>query len=76
MWEEFAAIQTNKLPRQTSQAKPPDVSPMDYCDFDLLKRALSKLKSTTIDGLWKVVKEKGQGISLKILCIALSPWKA
>ncbi|GBO29915.1 hypothetical protein AVEN_208472-1 [Araneus ventricosus] len=39
-------------------AKSPDVSPMDYCAFGLLKIALSKRKPTTIDGLWKVVEEE------------------
>ena len=38
-------------------AKSPDVSPVDYCTFGLLERALSKREPTTIDGLWKLVKK-------------------
>ena len=36
------------IPFQRILAKSPDVSPTDYCAFGLLKRALSRSKSTTI----------------------------
>ena len=35
-----------------------DISAMDYCTFDPLKRALSKREQTTIVGLWKNLKEE------------------
>lgn len=49
------------------------LSPMDYCAFDLLKRALSKYKYTTINGLWKVMKDEWQWqtITLEIVCKAI-----
>ena len=58
-------------------AKSPDVSPMEYCAFGLLKRALSKRKpTTTIDGLWKVAEEEWKAIRLEILRKALLSWKS
>ena len=41
---------------QRIPAKSPDFSPVDYCAFNLLKRALSKSKFIMIDGLWKNVE--------------------
>lgn len=64
------------IPFQHIPAKSPDVSPMDYCAFGLLKRALSKRKPTTIDGLWKVVEEEWKAIPLEILRKALLSWKS
>ncbi|GBN89118.1 hypothetical protein AVEN_78869-1 [Araneus ventricosus] len=64
------------IPFQHSPAKSPDVSPMDYCAFGLLKRALSKRKPTTIDGLWKVVEEEWKSMPLEILRKALPSWKS
>lgn len=43
----------------------------DQMVFNLLKRAISKLKSTSIDGLWKVMEEKWKSIPLEILRKAL-----
>ena len=37
----------------------PDVSPIEYCAFYLLKRVFFKHKPTTIDGLWKIIEENG-----------------
>lgn len=42
--------------------KSPHDFPMNNCTLDLLKRVLSKYKPTTIDGLWKTVKEEWQVI--------------
>ncbi|GBL89123.1 hypothetical protein AVEN_255253-1 [Araneus ventricosus] len=63
------------IPFQHILAKSPEVSPMDYCAFGLLKRANSKQKPTTIDGLWKVVKEEWESIYQEILRKALLSWK-
>ena len=46
------------IPFQPIPSKSADVSPMDFCAFGLLKRALSKRKPTTIDELWKVEEEE------------------
>ena len=43
---------------QSLPAKFPGVSPLDYCAFGSLKKALSKRKPTPSDGLWKVVEEE------------------
>ncbi|GBN79439.1 hypothetical protein AVEN_138680-1 [Araneus ventricosus] len=54
------------IPFQHFPGKSPDVSPMDYCAFGLLKRVLSERKPTTIHGFWKVLEEEWKSISLKI----------
>ncbi|GBL97357.1 hypothetical protein AVEN_170474-1 [Araneus ventricosus] len=64
------------IPFQHIPTKSPDVSPMDYCAFGLLKRVLSKCKPTTIDGLWKEVEEEWKSIPLEILRKALLSWKS
>ena len=43
---------------QHTSAKSYDVSLMDYCASDLLKRVLSSWKPITIHGFWKGVEEK------------------
>ncbi|KFM72922.1 Transposable element P transposase, partial [Stegodyphus mimosarum] len=51
---DIACIHFKSIP-----AKSPDVSPMDYCVFGLLKRALFKSTLRTIGGLLKIVEEDG-----------------
>ncbi|GBN45107.1 hypothetical protein AVEN_138587-1 [Araneus ventricosus] len=64
------------IPFQHIPAKSSDVSPMDYCVFGLFKRAISKLKPITIDGLFKVVEEEWKSIPLAILRKALLSWES
>ncbi|GBO20407.1 hypothetical protein AVEN_60674-1 [Araneus ventricosus] len=64
------------IPFQNIPEKSPGVSLMDYCAFGLLKRAHSKRKPTTIDGLWKVIEEKWKSIPLEISRKALLSWKS
>ena len=56
-------------------AKSPDVSPMDFYAFGLLKSALSKRRPTTLHGLWKTVQEEWAKIPLSILQKTLLSWK-
>ena len=56
-------------------AKSPDVCPFDYYAFGLLKRAHLKQYSKTLDGFWKIMKEKLNKINLDVLRKSLSPWK-
>ena len=39
------------IPFPDIPTKTPDISPMDFCGFGLLKQALRTLKPTTLDGL-------------------------
>ena len=39
---------------------------MDYCAFELLKRALFKRHLKTFHGLWKIVEEERKGKSPEI----------
>lgn len=55
--------------------KSPDVSPMDFCAFGLLKSALSKRRPKTLTGLWKAVQEEWDRIPLLTLQKALLSWK-
>ena len=45
----------------------PDESPMDYCAFRLLKRAIFKCHLKILDGLWNIVKEEWNKTNLDIL---------
>ncbi|GBN32471.1 hypothetical protein AVEN_194331-1 [Araneus ventricosus] len=63
------------IPLQHILAKSPDISSKDNCAFGLWKRAVSKRKSTTIDGLLKV-EEEWKSIPLGILRKALLSWKS
>ena len=38
--------------------KAPDTSPIHFFGFSYLKQRLFKRKATTMDGLWKVLKEE------------------
>ncbi|KFM73915.1 hypothetical protein X975_19894, partial [Stegodyphus mimosarum] len=55
--------------------KSPDVSPMNFCAFGLLKTALSKRCPKTLTGLWKAVPEKLNRIPLLTLPKVLLSWK-
>ncbi|GFV37174.1 hypothetical protein TNCV_1720961 [Trichonephila clavipes] len=46
------------IPFEEIRVKSSYVSPMAFCAFGLLKRALEKLYSRTPIGLWKTVEEK------------------
>ena len=47
--------------------KLPDVSPMDICDFCLLKQGLGKRYPRTLNGLWKTVREEWDKIDVIVL---------
>jgi hypothetical protein len=70
--EEFGI---NYVPNNRIPIKSPDVAPMDYCVFGLLKYALGKRRPTTLDGLWKAVCEEWDRLDLAILRRCLLSWK-
>ena len=45
------------IPFTDIPVKSPDVSPMDFCAFGLLKSALAKRRPKTVAGLWKCMEE-------------------
>jgi hypothetical protein len=63
------------IPFSDIPAKSPDISPMDFCGFGLLKQALRKRKPTTLDGLWKACKQCWEEIPLQTLQKSLISWK-
>ncbi|UYV64227.1 hypothetical protein LAZ67_3000003 [Cordylochernes scorpioides] len=48
---------------------------MDFCIFGCLKRALGKRHLRTIEGLWKVVKEEWDLLSMTMIRKCLLSWK-
>ncbi|KFM66484.1 hypothetical protein X975_13415, partial [Stegodyphus mimosarum] len=59
------------IPFTDIPSKSPDVSPMDFWAFGLLKTALSKRCPKTLTGLWKAVREEWDRIPLLTLQKAL-----
>ncbi|PSN41355.1 hypothetical protein C0J52_10375 [Blattella germanica] len=55
------------IPISLIPVKSPDASPMDFCDFYLVKRGLSSRRPRTIEGLWKVCRHTWQDISTALL---------
>lgn len=48
-------------------AKSPDPSPMDFCVSIVLKRALGKLHSRTLNGHWKVAQKERDKLNMMAL---------
>jgi hypothetical protein len=65
----------NYIPKSHIPTKSPDASPMDFCAFGLLKRAVANRRAHTLNGLWKVLQEEWDRISLPILQKSLLSWK-
>ena len=65
----------NVIPFSSIPVKSPDASPMDFCAFGMLKRALGNCRATTLNGLWKICKREWQRIDPTILRRSLLSWK-
>ncbi|UYV77146.1 hypothetical protein LAZ67_14003441, partial [Cordylochernes scorpioides] len=65
----------NTIPKNRTPVKSPDLVPMDFCIFGCLKRALGKRHPRTIEGLWKVVKEEWDLLSMTMIRKCLLSWK-
>ena len=63
------------IPFSDIPTKSPDLSPMDFCGFGLLKQALRTRKPTTLDGLWKTCQQCWQEIPMDTLQKSLLSWK-
>ena len=63
------------IPFTDIPVKSPDVSPMDFCAFGLLKSALAKCRPKTGTGLWKCVEEEWNKIPMATLQNVLFSWK-
>ena len=55
------------IPFDGIPVKSPDASPMDFCAFGLLKRALEKRHPKTLNRLWKKVQEEWSKIDTIVL---------
>lgn len=65
----------NVIPFKSIPVKSPDASPMDFCVFGLLKRALGKRRPSTVDGLWKICQEEWNNLDPIALQRGLLSWK-
>ena len=63
------------IPFDHIPVKSPDCSPMDFCVFGLLKQALSKRHPKSLNGLWKVVEDEWDKLSITTLRKSLLSWK-
>ena len=63
------------IPFTDIPVKSPDASPMDFCAFGLLKRALSHRRPRTIEGLWKACQEEWLRLDMTTLRASLLQWK-
>lgn len=65
----------NVIPKNHIPVKSPDAAPMDFCVFGILKRAIGDRHPKTLNGLWKVLCEEWEKLSLITLQKALLTWK-
>jgi hypothetical protein len=55
--------------------KSPDTSPMDFYGFGLLKQRLQRRRATTLDGVWKILKQEWCSITLEEVTKVYNSWK-
>jgi predicted transcriptional regulator len=55
--------------------KSPDVSPLDFFGFGYLKQQLFRRRATTLDGVWKVLKEEWAKITPEKCQNVFQAWK-
>jgi len=65
----------HSIPFDDIPVKSPDASPMDFCAFGLLKRALGSRRPRTLSGLWKICQEEWLRIDIGVLRASLLQWK-
>ena len=55
--------------------KSPDASPMDFYGFGFLKQQLFKRKAKTLEGVWKVLNDEWNKVSLITIRKVMESWK-
>lgn len=65
----------NYIPKKDIPVKSPDIAIMDFCVFGLLKQAIHKRIPSTLDELWKVVKQEWRRLPMVSIRRALMAWK-
>jgi hypothetical protein len=55
--------------------KSPDASPMDFFGFGFMKQQLFRRKATSMDGLWKVLKEEWRKVTIEMVNKVMESWK-
>lgn len=63
------------IPFEDIPVKSPDASPMDFCAFGLLKRALASRRPRSLSGLWKAYREEWDALDMTSLRRSLLQWK-
>ena len=65
----------NYIPKHDIPVKSPDIAPMDFCVFGLLKQALWKHHPKDLDELWKLTQREWRKIPMTRIRNALMSWK-
>jgi len=63
-------IETKNIP-----VRSPDVAPLDFYCFGMLKQRLFKRRPTTLDGLWNVLKDEWSKITVPDVKKCFASWK-
>jgi [histone H3]-lysine36 N-dimethyltransferase SETMAR len=66
----------NYIPRHHIPVKSPDISPMDFCVFGLVKRGLWRHKPKNLKGLWKALQIEWKRLPQEVIQRALESWKS
>ena len=77
--EYLATLKTNGGPnfirKEDIPTKSPDISPMDFFGFWYLKQRLFHRKASTVEGLWKVVRNEWANITPEMCQKVFASWK-
>ena len=65
----------NFIPKEDIPVKSPDIAPIDFCIFRLLKQALWSRSAQNFDELWKITKQEWRKLSIIKIRNALMSWK-
>ena len=63
------------IPNSEIPVKSPDTSPMDFYAFGMLKQKLHLRRASTIEGVWKLLKEEWNKITLENIEKVYNSWK-
>jgi len=65
----------NYIAKEEIPTKSPDISPMDFYGFGFLKQRLFLRQATTLQGLWKVLKDEWGKVTPEMCKTVFDTWK-
>lgn len=63
------------LKKDEIPVKEADISPMDFFGFGYIKQKLKKKRPTTLEGLWKLVRETWARLPVDTPGLVMAAWK-